>query len=142
VRRALTLPVLCLAVWIPSCADGEVATRGRLLDREGDVQLELAITIADTEHTRQEGLRLHGPLGDGEALLLVFPNEGTVCITNAGVPFPIDVVFVSSSGLVAAVEPHIPADAPGPFCHPHTAMALELPWDTLRPLNYWKLELF
>ena len=74
--------------------------------------------------------------------LLVFPTEGTVCITNAGVPFAIDVVFVSAAGLVTATEPNIPADAPGPFCHPTTAMALELPGDTLHPLNYWKLELF
>lgn len=134
--------ILCLAVWVASCGDGEAGARGRLVDGEGNVRLELAITIADTEHTRQEGLRLHGALGDGEALLLVFPTEGTVCITNAGVPFPIDVVYVSSSGLVTALERGIPADAPGPFCHPDTAMALELEGDTLRPLNYWKLELF
>ncbi|MFZ1862808.1 MAG: DUF192 domain-containing protein [Polyangiales bacterium] len=134
--------VVMVAFSIMSCGDAEPAAHGRLIDHDGRVQLEMVMTIADTEYTRQEGLRLYGPLAKDEALLLVFPTEGTVCITNAGVPFAIDVVFVSAAGLVTATEPNIPADAPGPFCHPTTAMALELPGDTLHPLNYWKLELF
>lgn len=134
--------VVLVAYVSSGCSDGEPQQRGALLDREGRVQLEVTIAIADTEHARQEGLRLHGPLARGEALLLLFPTEGTVCITNAGVLFAIDVVYLSSNGLVTATERGIPPDAPGPYCHPGTAMTLELPGDTLRPLNYWKLLLF
>jgi uncharacterized membrane protein (UPF0127 family) len=134
--------IILLACSVASCSDSEPIQRARLIDSDGGVQLELTITIADTEQTRQEGLRLHGPLGEDEGLLLVFPTETTVCITNTGVPFPIDVVYLSTDRMVTAIEQRIPPDAAGPFCHRHTAMALELPGDTLRPLNYAKLELF
>lgn len=134
--------IFLLACSMVSCGDSEPGQRARLIDSEGRVQLELTITVADTEHTRQEGLRLHGPLATNEGLLLVFPTETTVCITNAGVPFPIDVVYLTADAVVTAMERNIPPDADGPFCRPNTAMALELAGDTLQPLNYAKLVLF
>jgi uncharacterized membrane protein (UPF0127 family) len=132
---------LLLAV-IAACGNDQTTQRGLLLDASGHVQLELAITIADTEYERQEGLRLHGPLSENSALLLVFPIETKVCITNTGVPFPIDLLFLSASQEVIASQEHIPANATGPYCHPNTAMVLELQGDALQPLNYAKLELF
>lgn len=124
------------------CGETEATPRARLLDQHGNVQLELTIVMAETDYERQEGLRLHGPLAENEALLLVFPKETQVCITNAGVPFPIDVVYLSATRQVIATELQIPADAPGPYCHPNTQLALELNGDTLHPLNYSKLDLF
>jgi uncharacterized membrane protein (UPF0127 family) len=124
------------------CGETEPTPRARLLDQHGSVQLELTIAMAETDYERQEGLRLHGPLAENEALLLVFPKETQVCITNAGVPFPIDVVYLSATRQVIAIELQIPADAPGPYCHPNTQLALELNGDTLHPLNYSKLDLF
>jgi len=123
------------------CSAPDPALRGRLVSADGRTQLELTISIADTEYTRQEGLRLHGPLNDGEGLLLVFPTQSTVCITNAGVPFPIDVLYLSEAGLVTATEREIQPEAPGPFCHPDTAMVLELPGSTLGSEEYtrWTL---
>ncbi len=136
-KRAVAIAVTVFAL---GCSDAEPSRTGRLLDAEGGVVLELEIAVADTEEARREGLRLHGPLGADEGLLLVFPVEGLVCITNAGVPFPIDVLYVNASGVVTAAEPGLAPDEPGPFCH-RAAMVLELPGGTLKADNYWKLEL-
>ncbi len=105
--------VICLLLRGGSigCGETEPTPRGRLLDDHGDLQLELSIAVAETDYERQEGLRLHGPLAKNEALLLVFPKETQVCITNAGVPFPID---LSATRQVIATEHHVPAHAPGP----------------------------
>jgi len=124
-----------------SCGESQSTQRAHLLDPDGNVLLELEITLAETEYERQEGLRLHGPLAENEALLLVFPTETQVCITNTGVPFPIHVLYLSASQQVIATEPNIPPNAPGPYCHP-AQLALELRGDTLPPFNYAKLELF
>jgi len=137
-NKAITLLLLAGTA---ACGESQPAQRARLLDANGNVQLELEIALADTEYERQEGLRLHGPLDKNEALLLIFPRETQVCITNSGVPFPIDVVYLSATRQVIATEPNIPPNAPGPYCH-QAQLALELNGDTLRPLNYAKLELF
>ena len=133
---------ILLIAGITSCGDSHSTQQGHLLDADGNAQLELEIAIAETEYERQEGLRLHGPLAPHEALLLIFPKEGRVCITNAGVPFPIDVIYLSAARQVIATERNIAANAPGPYCHPNTQLALELNGDTLPPFNYSKLELF
>lgn len=133
--------VALLACLIGGCSGSEPALRGRLVGADGLMGLELTVSIADTEYTRQEGLRLHGPLAHDEGLLLVFPTESTVCITNAGVPFPIDVIYLSEAGLVTATERQIEPDAPGPFCHAHTAMVLEVPGNTLGSDDYTRWEL-
>jgi uncharacterized membrane protein (UPF0127 family) len=132
---------LLLLIGVAGCGESQPAQRARLLDADGNVQLELVLAIAETEYERQEGLRLHGPLAENEALLLIFPRESEVCITNAGVPFPIQVLYISTTHQITAAEPHIPPNAPGPYCHP-ARLALELNGDTLPPLNYAKLELF
>jgi len=132
---------LLLLIGVAGCGESQPAQRARLLDADGNVQLELEIAIAETEYERQEGLRLHGPLAENEALLLVFPKEAQVCITNTGVPFPIQVLYISTTHQITAAEPHIPPNAPGPYCHP-ARLALELNGDTLPPSNYVKLELF
>jgi len=132
---------LVLLMGLSSCGESQPAHRARLLDADGNVQLELKIAIAETEYERREGLRLHGPLAENEALLLIFPRESEVCITNTGVPFPIHVLYISQTHQITATEPNIPPNAPGPYCHP-AHLALELKGDTLPPLNYAKLELF
>jgi len=139
VKRAIVL--LLLGV-VGGCGDDQPTQRGALVDADGNVQLELEITIAATEHERQEGLRLHGPLNEGTALLLVFPRETEVCISNAGVDFPIDVLFLSARRQIISAQPDIPANAPGPYCRAGTGLALELPGHTLRSLNSVELKLF
>ena len=137
-KRVIALLLLICAT---GCGESLPAQRARLLDADGNVQLELEIAIAETEYERQEGLRLHGPLAEDEALLLVFPKEAQVCITNTGVPFPIHVLYISATHQVTAIQPGVPPNAPGPYCHP-AQLALELRGDTLAPFNYAKLELF
>ena len=132
---------LLLLIGVAGCGESQPAQRARLLDADGNVQLELEIAIAETEYERQEGLRLHGPLAENEALLLVFPKEAQVCITNTGVPFPIQVLYISTTHQITATEPHIPPHAPGPYGHP-ARQPRELNGDTLPPSNYAKLELF
>ena len=52
------------------------------------------------------------------------------------------VIYLSAARRVIATERNIPANAPGPYCHPTTQLALELNGGTLSALNYAKLELF
>lgn len=129
------------AVTVGSCGDGSGAQHARLLDEQGQVQLELDIRIAESELERREGLRLHGPLSEDQALLLRFPKEGEACITNRGVPFPIDLVYLGADRRVTATERAIPANASGPYCHP-AQLVLELRGGTLRDSQYATLELY
>ena len=140
-RRALTALTL---IGLVACGDGAGepgATRAQILSTNGDVLLEVAIRVAETEDALREGLRLYPPLAQDEGLLLLFPVETTICITNTGVPYPIDVVYASADRQVIAVET-IPADAPGPYCHAQVAMALEVLGDSLRSIKPAKLRLF
>ena len=132
---------LLLLIGVVGCGESPARPTRSPPRRDGNVQLELELAIAETEYERQEGLRLHGPLAENEALLLIFPKEAQVCITNTGVPFPIHVLYISATHQITATEPNIPPNAPGPYCHP-ARLALELNGDTLPPLNYAKLELF
>lgn len=130
-------------IGLVACGDSAAeqrATLAQILDASGDVLLEVAIQVAETEDALREGLRRYPPLAQDEGLLLLFPVETTICITNAGVPYPIDVLYASATRQVIAIET-IPADATGPYCHPQTAMALELRGDTLRSTNPAKLQL-
>jgi len=121
-----------LLAGLASCGTDQPTQRAHLLDAEGNILLELHIALADTEYERQEGLRLHGPLANNEALLLVFPTETRICISNTGVPFPIDVLYLSAANQVIATELNIPPNTPGPYCHP-AQQVLELQGDTLPP---------
>ncbi len=140
-RRTLTAFTLIGLMACGDAAEQQAATRAQVLGAGGDVLLEVAIQVAETEDALREGLRSLPQLAQDEGLLLLFPVETTICITNSGVPYPIDVLYASASRQVIAVET-IPADAPGPYCHPNTAMALELRGDALRFTNPVKLRLF
>ena len=114
---------LLLLICATGCGESLPAQRARLLDADGNVQLELEIAIAETEYERQEGLRLHGPLAEDEALLLVFPKEAQVCITNTGVPFPIHVLYISATHQVTAIRTPRSPQRPRPLLPPRPAGA-------------------
>ncbi len=139
-RPLASLALLCLVACGAEAAE-QGPTRARVLDASGDTLLEVAIEVAQTEEARREGLRSYPPLTAQQGLLLLFPIETTVCITNTGVPYPIDLLYASATRQVIAIET-IPANAAGPYCHPQTAMALELQGDTLHPTNPAELQLF
>jgi uncharacterized membrane protein (UPF0127 family) len=109
---------LLLLIGVAGCGESQPAQRARLLDADGNVQLELEIAIAETEYERQEGLRLHGPLAKNEALLLIFPKEAQVCITNTGVPFPIHVLYITATHQITATQPDIPPTPQAPTATP------------------------
>ncbi len=136
--RSLALWMLALGF---GCGDGESLQRAELFDSEGHVLLALRVAIADTEYERQEGLRLHGPLDENEALLLVFPRETLLCITNDGVPFSVDLVYLDAGYGVIATERNMAPNDPGPYCHPGAKMVLELSAGDLPQSKLMKLEL-
>ncbi|MFT5352896.1 MAG: uncharacterized membrane protein (UPF0127 family) [Polyangiales bacterium] len=69
----------------------------------GETKLSVELDLAETEEERRTGLRAYASLSPEQGLLLVFPGPSEVCITNAGVAFGIDAVFVDA-GDVTAVE--------------------------------------
>lgn len=94
-RAALTFLLLA------GCGDDIVAI--------GDpVVLEVSVRRAETAAARMEGLR-GKTLDSGEGLLIAFPVDDELCITNAGVTQSIDAVFIDATATVAQVERAIPA---------------------------------
>jgi uncharacterized membrane protein (UPF0127 family) len=55
-----------------------------------------AITVEE----RKAGLLAYPPLQENEALLIVFPIEGEVCITTEDMAYAIDVLFLNEEGAV------------------------------------------
>ena len=123
----LHVTALGLLVALSACGDtGPAPVVVFLEDADGNVVLEVSAQVADTEAARAEGLRGYDTLPADEGLLLAFPSEGEVCITNAGVDFAIDVVYASTDGTVVAIEHDLAANAPGPYCDDETAFVLEV----------------
>lgn len=88
---------------------------------------KLRLYIADTDEERAAGLKGFDGLAGGEAMLFIYPDSKPRTFVMREVAFPIDVVFISDSGLVAAIEPLDPGesrtvDSPGP-----SRYVLELP---------------
>jgi len=138
-NRSLALLMLALVF---GCGDGESPQRAEILDSEGHVLLALRVAIADTEYERQEGLRLHGPLDENESLLLLFPTEALICISNDGVPFSVDLVYLDAGSAVIGTERNMAPNDPGPYCHLGAKMVLELNAGELPQSNPMKLEVF
>lgn len=87
--------------------------------------LEVCIDHAKTAAERTRGLIGHD-LQNDEGLLLTFPVEGEVCLTNAGVPYPIDALWIDEGGVVVAIEHGLAAQAQGPWCHSPARHVLEV----------------
>ena len=89
------------ALLLNACADDLITI--------GDpVALEVSVRRAEAAAERMAGLR-GDSLVPGEGLLLVFPVEDELCITNAGVEQSIDAVFIDGSAAVTTVERDIAA---------------------------------
>ncbi len=92
---ALGLLLVC------ACADDRITI--------GDpVVLDVSVRRAETAAERMEGLRGKS-LDRGQGLLLVFPVEDELCVTNGGVEQSIDAVFIDASATVTHVERAIAA---------------------------------
>lgn len=83
------------------------------------------VGTARTEEERTRGLRDYDPLSDDAALLIYFPATGEACITNAGVDYPIDIVFLGEDRHVLGAACAVPANAAGPWCQTDVAFVME-----------------
>ena len=115
---------LCMA---PRCGDGSLTetVRAELLDAQGESIVTVSAHVVTTASALREGLRSYPDLDLGQGLLLRFPAEDTVCITNSGVDFAIEAVYVSTGRRVIAVEAFAAGEV-APRCHGGTALVLEL----------------
>lgn len=87
------------ALGLVACESGAAA----VVERDGARVAEFAVDVAETADARREGLRGYDSLAPGVGLWIAFPVEDEVCITNEGVGFAIDAVYVAG-GAVTAIE--------------------------------------
>ena len=121
--RPLRVVALLVAIGGAACGD---AGRVQVVNGAGDVVLRARVDFADTAEERRRGLVGSPPLTADRGLWLRFPTTGEVCITNANVMFPIDVVYVDDSRTIVAIERNVPADDGTPRCHTPIASVLEV----------------
>lgn len=67
----------------------------------------VAVTIADTNATREKGLGGRTGLTDHEGMLFVFPQDGYFSFWMKDMSFSIDMVWISASGEVVYIEPDV-----------------------------------
>lgn len=108
------------------CAPGGSTLRATLVSPEGGIRAAFYVTIARTEAARRRGLRDSPPLQMDEGLLLEFPVQDEVCISNTGVESDIDAVFINDERRVTRVISPVAANDPGPFCVEGTRSVLEV----------------
>lgn len=121
-RRCIpTLPA-ATAVWL-SCAPCD-GTRVEIRDDDGATSLQACVDVARTAEERRRGLAGEPDLPEGGGMLFEFPVTGEVCMTGAGMLFPITVAFVDEDLSIIAVSPLSPGGAP--ICERPARYALEL----------------
>jgi len=112
-RLSLCLFAAAYAVAGCECPGG---VRAVIVDADGAPRLEVCAGLAETAEERMLGL-MGMTLDAEEGLLLRFPVEGEICITNSGVMLDLDLVWVDASGAVTAVERDVPAEDATLRCH-------------------------
>ena len=70
------------------------------------------VRIADSHLERYEGLSGTDPLGDGEGMLFVHPEEGEYAYVMRGMGYPLDIVFADANGTITRIH-HAPLPPPG-----------------------------
>ena len=103
---------LLLALALAGCGSGSRVE----FQREDMSVASFDVQVARTESERATGLMGQPPLSPGEGLLLVFPGPSEVCLTNAGVDFAIDALFIGEDERVGSVLVGIAANDPTPRC--------------------------
>lgn len=63
--------------------------------------------VADTDEERAKGLSGRSSLGEGEALLFVFPYAGSWGIWMKDMLFPIDIVWADAEGRIVTVRERV-----------------------------------
>lgn len=102
---------------------------------DGRAELSVCAAIASSEEDRRRGLMGSAPLEPGGGLLLIVPVDQELCVYNAGVGFPIDVLFADASGFVVGLERAIPAGDERVRCYAHVSQILEVAAGELAPFS-------
>lgn len=123
-RHALSGLAVTALLFVTACHPCDGA-RVRILDAQGEVRLDVCAEVATSEADRRAGLAGRSGLPAGAGLLMDFPVTGEVCITGEEMRFPIDVVFVSGTGHVAALGA-LGADDPALLCEQGIERVIEV----------------
>lgn len=115
-------------VWAPAC-DDDCPDLVTVRDRDGGLRAELCVERARSEDERRRGLAGRAGLGARAGLpaglLIAFPLEGEVCITNAPVSFALDVAFAARDGALVRVDRGVPPGDPTLRCAAPVQSVLE-----------------
>ncbi len=95
-----------LVIAATACGSGDVIE----IHRGNALLVSFDVEVAQTAVERERGLRGHAPLASGFGLLIRFPRSTEACIENAGVNFPIDVIYADEAGMVVAIEREVAAN--------------------------------
>ncbi len=103
-----------------SCDDVLVRSEG------GEDTLRVCVDRARTADERRVGLTGYAALAADAGLLLVFPLTGEVCISQAFVAFPIDVLFIDEEQKVVQVAANVAAGSEDLICVDRVRYVLEV----------------
>lgn len=123
-QRALLAAGALAGPLLGGCAPCDGA-RVRIAGDDGAALLEVCAEVATSEQERRAGLAGRAGLDEGAGLWMEFPIEGEVCVTGAGMRFPIDVVMVGASLAVARVGA-LGIQDEGALCAPGIQYVLEV----------------
>jgi uncharacterized membrane protein (UPF0127 family) len=115
--------VVLVLVALVSCSSDDSVYAIENSDRA--VVLSVVYDVAATASARSHGLRGRSELSKSQGLLLQWPEEVEACITNSGVAFPIDVVFLDESECVVGIESFGSGDG-AVICYQAVASVLEV----------------
>lgn len=115
-----------LVLFVAGCGGGDRVLL-RVLGEDGQVELEIHAEIARSPVERTTGLKQWGERIElDEGLLIELPLEDDVCISNEGVAFAIDAIFVDGDANVTAIERNLAADSAETLCHDHIHYIVEV----------------
>ncbi len=91
-----------------------------------DITASFSLETVTTYEQRQKGLSGRMSLAQDRAMLFVFDGESRRCIWMKDMQFPIDIVWLSGSKQIVAIERNVsPSTYPSSFCHDDSHYVLE-----------------
>lgn len=82
--------------------DGELS----VLDAQGEVKASFDIEIADTEETRQRGLKYRENMEDNQAMLFIFDGKDSYGFWMEDTYLPLDMLFIDYQDTIYYIEEH------------------------------------
>lgn len=71
---------------------------------------DVTVLIARTPEEQRQGLSGRAGLGPGEGMLFVFPKDGLYGIWMKDMLFSIDIIWLSSKGVIVSIAPNVSPD--------------------------------